>query len=117
MSTEEKPSRGNQWFLTFLTSVIALVAITSTWKVVGGPTYLKWAASGLAVVLGLSGLAVLAHAVVKSKFVGTPIEGGLVSSVLVDVFSWKGRDGCGGVRIIGRAAKGSTVYFDCSRTF
>ena len=78
MSSEES-NRFSSWFATTAFSVIALVAMTIDWEGDVGDQMkeVKWSFSAILVSLCLSGLALLAH-VARDKFVGTPVEGGLV---------------------------------------
>jgi hypothetical protein len=81
MSEEQpKPNRYPQWFSVAAFSVIALVGLTSTLKgdLSNQAKQIKWSASAMSVALTLSALAVFAH-IAKDRFIGTPIEGGLVS--------------------------------------
>jgi hypothetical protein len=73
-------NRNSLWFTSCAFAIIALVAITSEkGDITDQIKEVKWAVSAISVNIGLSGLAVLAIVALKNKFVGTIMEGGLVS--------------------------------------
>lgn len=73
--------RFTKWFGVFVCNLIALVSfLTQDVTVSGGPQHIQWAASALSIVFALAALAVLAHVLARTKFAGTKIEGGLVST-------------------------------------
>jgi len=81
---QEQECRSTKWFATMTFYVIALTSfVTHIDQVAGSPTYILWATSALSISMALAVLAVMANTVVGSKFVGTAIEGGLVSSKIV----------------------------------
>jgi hypothetical protein len=72
------------WFALAAFNTIALVALTSELSfgdLKDETTEVKWSVSSMIVTLALSILGVFAHTL-KGKFVGTPMEGGLVSMPL-----------------------------------
>ena len=77
--TEQDTSRGIKWFMLLAFSIIALVALlTDVGMVSSEPLFVQWSVSAVSISLALSALAVIAGALLKTKFVGTAIEGGLV---------------------------------------
>jgi hypothetical protein len=74
-------NRNSMWFTSCTFAIIALVAITSEkGDITDQDKAVKWAVSAISVNIALSGLAVLAILALKNKFIGTMMEGGLVSS-------------------------------------
>jgi Mg2+/citrate symporter len=74
--------RLGQWFAVAAFSTIALVAMTSNFdKIKDQKKEVKWAVSAVSIALTFSALAVFAHVLLKAKFVGTAMEGGLVRSL------------------------------------
>jgi hypothetical protein len=76
-------SRFVTWFALAAFNTIALVALNSELEndLKDETTEHKWCISSMIVTLALSILGVFAHTL-KGKFVGTPMEGGLVSMPL-----------------------------------
>lgn len=72
--------RHSQWFAVTAFSIIALVAMTTNFEgnITDESKEVKWAASTVTIALTFSALAVLAHVLLKEKFVGTVIEKGMV---------------------------------------
>jgi hypothetical protein len=77
-------NRWSHWFGTLTFSIVALVSLTTSWngnlKSQGGD--MKWVFSAIITAVCLSGLAVVAHGA-KDKFIGTPIEVGLVRTFMM----------------------------------
>jgi len=73
-------NRYAKWFMVAAFSTIALVSLTGTYddeKIGDQPKEVKWAVSAISISLTFSALAVFANFLLKEKFVGTVIEGGL----------------------------------------
>jgi hypothetical protein len=78
--TDKDNCRGTKWFSLLTFSIIALVSLlTDVGTVSSEPGFVKWSVSAISINLALSALAVIAGVVMKTKFFGTLIEGGLVS--------------------------------------
>ena len=80
---QEKKTRLSQWFAVAAFSTIALVSMTSNFlnKIKDEDRPSKWAVSAVSLTLTFSALAMFANILLKEKFVNTPMEGGLVSTV------------------------------------
>jgi hypothetical protein len=76
-------SRFVPWFALASFNVIALVALNSqlNFDLKDESQEHKWCISSMIITLFFSVLGVLAH-MLRKKFIGTPIEGGLVSILL-----------------------------------
>lgn len=74
-------TRNVQWFALAAFSNVALASMTSNFAndLSDETKEVKWVVSGVSVALALSTLSFIAHFVLKEKFVGTIMEGGLVS--------------------------------------
>jgi len=75
------PDRNAHWMMVAAFSTIALVSITSSFvddeKLKDQEKETKWAVSAISVALVFSAIAVFANFLLKEKFVGTIMEGGL----------------------------------------
>lgn len=82
-NNDKKLSRQTEWFVLGAFATVALSAVTSSTlledKLPDVDKEVKWVTIVLAVTVGFSGLAFFAHLIKRDRFVGTPIEGGLVS--------------------------------------
>jgi predicted membrane channel-forming protein YqfA (hemolysin III family) len=72
-------NRWSHWFGTMVFGIVAMVSLTSSLDsdLKSQATEVKWVYSALLTSLLLAGLAVFAHGA-KDKFIGTPVETGLV---------------------------------------
>lgn len=77
-------NRWSHWFGTLAFSIVALVSLTTSWTgdLKSQVDDVKWVFSAILTAVCLSGLAVVAHAA-KDKFIGTPIEVGLVRTIMM----------------------------------
>lgn len=75
-------SRFNAWWLLTAFSIVVLTAVSTQTKDLDRDAAQKWALAAPSVTLALGALATLAHGFARDRFVGTPIEGGLVTLCL-----------------------------------
>ena len=77
-------SRHSQWLTVAAFSLVALIALLKSFGDLSDQEkQTKWAASGISIGFGLSGLAAIANMFLRDKFVGTHLEGGMVSHGLL----------------------------------
>jgi hypothetical protein len=79
MANKLELAPGTSWLFLLAYSVIALAALLWQVDTVSDETSVnQWCVSAVSISVALSALAVLATALMKDKFVGTAIDGGLV---------------------------------------
>lgn len=72
-------SRHVHWVTMAASATIALIALLKDFdKLKDQEKQVKWAASGLSIALTMAGIAVFANMLLRDKFVGTLLEGGMV---------------------------------------
>ena len=76
-------SRFSRWFAVVAFSSVALTALITDLpgNLSDEGKTVKWSASAISISLAMSALAWFAHMLIKDKFVGTHLEGGMVSRV------------------------------------
>lgn len=73
-------SRHTHWFSSGAFATIALVGLLKDIGDVDDQNKsTKWAVSGISIALSMAGLAIIANMLIRDKFVGTHLEGGMVS--------------------------------------
>jgi uncharacterized membrane protein len=81
---KNKSGRHTNWLMTAAFSTIALVAMLKTYdgKLTDQERASKWVVSSMSITLIFSAVGVFSSMLMKEKFVGTMIEGGLVCAIV-----------------------------------
>lgn len=93
--TASQTGRQTLWVWTAISSTIALIAITKyvhdlgvDVKVSDQPRSTKWAVSGISIIFLVSVVTAIANAAIEKRFVGTMIEGVVVSHLARSIFAF-----------------------------
>jgi hypothetical protein len=82
MTDKQERIYGVSWLHLLAYSIVALCALLQVVdKVSDTSSEIQWSVSALSISVAFSGLAVIASLLMKEKFIGTAIEGGLVRSL------------------------------------